>query len=36
MCLVIVRAEKGASGSFVVKAAAKGLKGTEVAVNIEK
>jgi len=36
MCLVIVRAEKGASGSFVVKAASKGLKGSEVVVGIEK
>ena len=36
MCLVIVRAEKGATGSFVVKAVSKGLKGAEVKVNIEK
>jgi hypothetical protein len=30
MCLVIVKAEKGATGSFTVKAASKGLKGSEV------
>jgi beta-galactosidase len=36
MCLVIVRAEKGASGPFVVKAESKGLKGSEVIVGIEK
>jgi beta-galactosidase len=36
MCLVIVKAEKGATGQFVVKAASKGLKGTEVAIGIEK
>jgi beta-galactosidase len=36
MCLVIVKAEKGATGQFVVKAASKGLKGTEVVIVIEK
>ncbi|MGD0583036.1 MAG: beta-galactosidase GalB [Bacteroidales bacterium] len=34
MCLVIVKAEKGASGTFTVKAASKGLKGAEVIVGI--
>jgi beta-galactosidase len=36
MCLVIVKAEKGANGSFKVKAASKGLKGSEVAVRIDQ
>jgi len=35
MCLVIVKAEKGASGSFVVKAASKGLKSAQTVVRIE-
>jgi beta-galactosidase len=35
MCLVIVKAEKGATGSFKVKAASKGLKGSELTVNIK-
>ncbi|MGA1976241.1 MAG: beta-galactosidase GalB [Bacteroidales bacterium] len=34
MCLVIVKAEKGATGTFTVKAASKGLKGSEVVVRI--
>jgi beta-galactosidase len=34
MCLVIVKADKGATGSFKVKAASKGLKGSELTVNI--
>jgi beta-galactosidase len=36
MCLVIVKADKGATGSFTVKAASKGLKGASEIVNIEK
>jgi len=36
LCLVIVKAEKGASGSFVVKASSKGLKETSVTVNISE
>ena len=36
MCLVIVKAEKGASGTFTVKAESKGLKGAELTINIEK
>lgn len=36
MCLVIVKAEKGASGQFKVKAASKGLKGAEVVVSLER
>jgi beta-galactosidase len=36
MCLVIVKADKGATGQFVVKASSKGLKGTEVVIGIEK
>ena len=35
MCLVIVAAEKGAKGSFIVKAESKGLKSAFVKVNIE-
>lgn len=35
MCLVIVKAEKGATGSFTVKAASKGLKGAVAEVRIE-
>ena len=34
MCLVIVAAEKGASGSLTVKAESKGLKNATAAVNI--
>jgi len=34
LALVIVAAEKGASGSFTVKAESKGLKGAAVKVNI--
>jgi beta-galactosidase len=34
LCLVIVRAEEGASGSFLVKAESKGMKGTSVKINI--
>jgi beta-galactosidase len=36
MCLVIVAAEKGATGSFTVKAESKGLKGSAVKVDITK
>jgi beta-galactosidase len=36
MCLVIVKAEKGATGQFVVKATSKGLKGAEAVIGIEK
>jgi beta-galactosidase len=35
MCLVIVAAEKGAAGTFKVKATSKGLKASEVVVTIE-
>ena len=34
LCLVIVKAEKGATGAFTVKAVSKGLKGAAVTVNI--
>jgi beta-galactosidase len=34
LCLVIVKAEKGATGSFTVNAVSKGLKGAAVSVNI--
>jgi beta-galactosidase len=34
LCLVIVKAEKGATGSFTVKAVSKGLKVAAVTVNI--
>ena len=34
LCLVIVKAEKGASGSFTVKAESKGLKGAAIKVDI--
>jgi len=34
MCLVIVAAEKGAKGSFTVKAESKGLKGASVKIDI--
>jgi len=36
MCLVIVAAEKGATGSFTVKAESKGLKAAAVKVDIAK
>jgi beta-galactosidase len=36
MCLVIVKAEKDAKGTFTVKAESKGLKSAEVTVGIEK
>jgi beta-galactosidase len=35
LCLVIVKADKGATGSFTVKAQSKGLKGSAVTINIE-
>ena len=35
MCLVIVKAEKGATGGFTVKAESKGLKGTLVKVEVK-
>jgi len=35
MCLVIVKAEKGATGSFTVKAESKGLKGATVVIGID-
>jgi beta-galactosidase len=35
MALAIVKAEKGASGSFTVKAVSKGLKERDVVVKIE-
>jgi len=34
MCLVIVKADKGATGSFTVKAESKGIKGASAVVNI--
>jgi hypothetical protein len=36
MCLVIVKAEKDATGAFTVTAQSKGLKGTEVVIGIER
>lgn len=36
MCLVIVKADKGATGSFKVKAESKGIKGSSVTINISK
>jgi beta-galactosidase len=36
MCLVIVAAEKGSSGSFTVEAASKGLKSASATINILK
>jgi len=36
MCLVIVKADKGATSPFTVKASSKGLKGAEVTIGIEK
>lgn len=35
MCLVIVKAEKGAKGSFTVKADSKGLKSSSVQIKIQ-
>jgi beta-galactosidase len=35
MCLVIVKAEKGATGTFTLKANSKGLKGSQVAIGIK-
>lgn len=35
LCLVIVKADKGAAGSFTVKADSKGLKGTAVTVGLK-
>jgi beta-galactosidase len=34
LCLVIVKAEKGSTGSFTVKAESKGLKGASATINI--
>jgi beta-galactosidase len=34
LCLVIVKAEHGAKGSFIVKSSSKGLKSTTVSLNI--
>ena len=34
MCLVIVKADKGAAGTFTIKAESKGLKGASVTVKI--
>ena len=36
MCLLIVKADKGSNGTFIVKASTKGLKGDEVTIGIEK
>lgn len=36
LCLVIVKAEKGATGAFTVKAASKGLKEAKATINVEK
>lgn len=36
MCLVIVAADIGASGSLTLKAESKGLKGSSVVINIQK
>lgn len=36
LCLVIVKAEKGATGSFTLKAESKGLKGSTVVIATEK
>jgi hypothetical protein len=35
MCLVIVAAEKGASGTITVKGESKGLKGASVAIGLK-
>jgi beta-galactosidase len=34
LCLVIVKAEKGATGSFIVRGSSKGLKSASVSLNI--
>jgi hypothetical protein len=34
MCLVIIRAEKGATGTITVKGESKGLKGALVKIDI--
>ncbi|OFY63939.1 MAG: hypothetical protein A2V64_04760 [Bacteroidetes bacterium RBG_13_43_22] len=36
LCLVIVAAEKGASGTITLKAESKGLKSSSIKINIEK
>jgi beta-galactosidase len=36
MCLVIVAAEKGASGTITLKGESKGLKGSSVVIGIQK
>ena len=36
LCLVIVKAQPGASGNFTVKAASKGLKGNEVVIGVDR
>jgi len=36
MCLIIVAAEKGATGSFTVKSESKGLKGSAVTISISR
>jgi beta-galactosidase len=36
LCLVIVAAEKGSSGSFILKGESKGLKGNSVKIDITK
>jgi len=36
LCLVIVAADKGASGTIKLKGESKGLKGTSVTINIQK
>ena len=36
LCLVIVAADKGATGSITLKAVSKGLKDSSVAINIQK
>jgi len=35
MCLIIVKADKGATGSFTLKATSKGLKGSQVIIGID-
>jgi beta-galactosidase len=35
LCLVIVKAQQGATGKFVVKATSRGLKGNEIVLGIE-
>jgi beta-galactosidase len=36
LCLVIVAAEKGASGAITLKASSKGLKGSSIVINTQK